>query len=210
MRLMPGAGLAVMAGMGELGVMAAVPAALAGDIDPPPVITGGTLTFTQDTVSNVTTVRFVGAFNTTGLTVLGTGLVPFNSRIVPSNGGVQFGPGVAQSINYNLNADIWPSYSGGQAPVLTGTFIGPDRVGFGDNGLQDVLRLSDTYVSGTPLDAAMQFTGTFATLGIAPGTYSATVPGNGPINYVFNTIPAPGAAAMLLAGGLFASARRRR
>jgi hypothetical protein len=200
MGLVRGAGLA--AGL----AMLLAPAALAGV----PVVTGGgTLTFTEDTVLNVTTIRFVGSINTAGMEVVSTGNVLFGSRMRPFVGDLQLGPGIAPGITYLLNANVWPSFATELTSQTFGTFLGPDRVGFINNGNSDQIRVSDTYVSGSPLDAAAQFSGTFATLGIVPGNYTATVPGNGPITYVFSTIPTPGAAALLGVGGLVAMRRRR-
>jgi hypothetical protein len=175
-----------------------------------PALAGGTLTFTEDPVANTTTIRFQGSIDTSALTGTEFSELSFFTLFSSATGDVSFGPGIAAGINYRLPANTFPTFGTSPGPLVSGTFLGGDRLTFGTNGsINDFVRVPNTYVSGSPLDSAALYSGTFASLNITPGNYTATIPGNAPIVYVFNTIPTPSAAALLAMGGVFAARRRR-
>ncbi|MBY0262354.1 MAG: hypothetical protein K2Q20_08410 [Phycisphaerales bacterium] len=176
-------------------------AALAGSVG------GVTVTFTQDTVLSTTTVRATGSLDTV---LFGTPVVSqFGSApwVSPGAGSIYAVPNVPTLKRFFINGFTPPAY--GSGGLSSGTYLGPDVFAIEQNGTVGQLSLPTTYVANSPLDAAVRFNGTFATLGIAPGIYSITLPGAQVISYQFATIPAPGAAAVLGLSGLLAARRRR-
>ncbi|MBL0926963.1 MAG: hypothetical protein IBJ11_04830 [Phycisphaerales bacterium] len=172
------------------------------------------ITFTEDVSLSTTTIRAVGSLDTSPFTSsqyfegLGSG-----AFVRASWGWVNIGPMFRPRIQYFFPAGTIPTL-GASGSFASGSFLGPDVFGiaaFQSTSPGDPARvvLAADYASGSMFNAAAVYGGTFATLGIVPGAYVATLPGDQSLTYQFITIPAPGAAAMLAFGGVLAARRRR-
>ena len=153
-----------------------------------------------------------GSLNTTGFPFTGDAWV-FQDGIEPSSGTVLLGQ---------------PSGTNPNSTVYGGTLSGPTNFGSGGlsvagTGTGDRVALSDTvnfneilvplgYVSGHPLESTAAFAGTFASLGITPGSYTWTWgSGNTANSFTLNVdAPEPASASLLALAAAALLARRRR
>ena len=163
------------------------------------------ITFSQvgpDVVATAT-----GSLDLTGLTYDRTSLE--GSYVIPNLPAVAVGPAT------NTSTDFYTGVISGPSSFGTG------GVTFASSGTGDHISLSASevgvsagYVSGSSLSGSSTFAGqTFASMGLTPGTYTYTLPGNTIIVQVGPAaVPEPATTALFGLGvaGVFGVVRRRR
>ena len=171
-----------------------------------------TVTLTE-TPAGVVAAGF-GSLDLSTLTDNGSGAIP--TYIAPAGSGLVTGvPSVANFEKYYGATHTMPAWGTGGF-TFANTSAG-SNVGFYNSGPGFYVLVPVGYVSLTPLANTTTFSGTFATLGLTPGTYTQTWDtGKGSFTVQVGpaavTAPEPSTWALLGAGllGVGSMARRRR
>lgn len=152
---------------------------------------------------SIDTDAFSGFSSSTGNFVLGTTISSAGFRVAPPTGTA------GDSTTYFLD-NFYVSFATG---FTSGSFITGDIFVVADNGSSDQIRLSETYVSGSPISSSGTYPGDFAARGItSTSDVVMNLPGSQTITVQFVPIPEPGAlpAAVLGAASLLLVRRPRR
>ena len=148
---------------------------------------------------------YSGTINTTGLTPSSTtnGFATY-SEIIPFVGQVYFGNSPAQIYNWSSTAStFWGNSIGGGGSLKEFTLRSGPMFGIGGTEVF----LPDPYVSNSSISGSMTFTGTFSSLGLNQGTYTATLPSD-TITMNIGVAPVPAPLPLLGLGAATAFSRQ--
>ncbi|MCW1920233.1 VPLPA-CTERM sorting domain-containing protein [Rhodobacter sp. KR11] len=129
---------------------------------------------------------YSGSLNTNSLTFSAT----------DTNPRTLLGPGYGAILAFNNTVNVFlggtlPSF--GSTSIASGVSTGDALAIFSNN----VLGVSNTYVSGSAFGGTATFLGSYASLGLVKGTYVSTLSNSETITLNIQAIPVPAAAGLL-------------
>ena len=156
--------------------------------------------FTENIATGTTLVESNGSLDVSSFSFFFRGHVQGVPNLAPGIGGVSTEPagGLHLSDVYVLPSGTLQPYGTGLNFFVCGSFSG-DSIGFSDNGsVNDQVKLTAGYTSGTQLSGSTICPGTFASLGISNTPLDVPLPGNQQLQLRFASVPEPSSFLLIL------------